>query len=454
MYRDEDIVDIKLNVSKIIDKSYNEYKTVYEPTLDEMSKVYKSIKDYIIRNKKIVYGGFAQNILLLNKDKDDSFYKIINGAFYNWPDIADIEFYSSKPIQDVVDLCEELYKLGFKNIEAKEGIHNGTFKIFINFINYCDISYIPEYINYNIPTINVSQGGNIICVHLHFMLCDTYRILTDPMTSYWRLDKAIYRFNKLLKYYPIKYNSNDKLTFESNNNMKFIRKKIIHNSKLIVVGFYAFDYYSNKLSKSDKEYDYYEVISTDIINDSSKIEKILRKKYDNGIKVKQFTQFLELIDKRIEFYHNDKLLIKVYGNYNRCIVHRYSKHKKTYFGTYNLVYMYFLFNYFYHVVNKNKSESSRCNILLLKLSEMRNKYLTDRNITVIDKSPFEDFTMQCFGIPVDLIRKSRLEYKKNRSKKFNYKPSGNKITIPKINFDNLSGNIILNEKNYFYNSNL
>ena len=33
----------------------------------------------------------------------------------------------------------------------------------------------------------------------------------DPMTSYWRLDKTITRFQKLISYYPLDKPKNDKL---------------------------------------------------------------------------------------------------------------------------------------------------------------------------------------------------------------------------------------------------
>lgn len=448
MYRDEDIVDIKLNINSIIEKSHNEYKSSYEPTLQEVSNIYQLITKYVIRKNRISYGGFAQNMLLMNKNKDDSFYKIVNGAFYNWPDIADIEMYSPTPIQDAIDLTEELHKAGFHNIDAKEGVHPSTIKIFANFLNYCDISYLPEQIYNNLPTITVN---NIRCAHPHFMACDAYRILNDPMTSYWRLDKAIYRFNKLLKYYPIGNNNSNKLHFDTSDHdkMKFVRKNIIHSSKLIVIGFYCYDYYIRKVNKEPaREYNYYEVISSDLVNDCRKIEKLLKLKYKD-IRVKQYNPFIAFLDKKIEFYVNNKLIIRVYGNNNRCTVYKYSKNKKTYFGTYNLLYMYLLFNYFYYTISKNIFEKERCLTLLSELSHARNTYLTSHNITVIDKSPFEDFTFKCIGVPVDPIRQSRLNYKKT-SRKFNYKPSGKKVNAPKINFDNILGSEIINKNNFFY----
>jgi hypothetical protein len=110
MYRPEDISKINQSIEKIKEDAQMEYKKFNEPTLDESSKICHEIIDFIKRKDRVVYGGYAQNLLIMSKNKDDTFYKEINGAFYNWPDIADIEFYSPTPIQDLIELTEELYK--------------------------------------------------------------------------------------------------------------------------------------------------------------------------------------------------------------------------------------------------------------------------------------------------------------------------------------------------------
>ena len=92
MYRTEDLEKIKANLDKIQDMAANEYKKTNEPTLEEVGKVYSAIKDYLKRTKRIAYGGFSQNLLLLDKNPSESIYKEVDGAYYNWPDLADIEF--------------------------------------------------------------------------------------------------------------------------------------------------------------------------------------------------------------------------------------------------------------------------------------------------------------------------------------------------------------------------
>ena len=450
MYRVEDIEVIRHNMHSIIDKSHNEYKTNYEPTTKEISKVYQTIKNHIIKNKNILYGGFAQNILLMKK-KHESFYKIIDGAFYNWPDVADIEFYSPTPIKDLMELCEELYKHGFKYIEGKHGVHPGTYKIYVNFENYCDISYMPLNIYNTLPIINVD---GLICTHPHFMLCDAYRVLTDPLTSYYRLEKIL-RFQSILNYYPItheKFNHDIKITSNHPDIMKIIRKYIIQKSKLIVIGYYGYDYYVKKIYKNNKEFMFYEVITDNMETELKRIvntlKKILKDKFNN-ITTKQYYPYWEFIDKHVEFYYKDNLILRVVNNNKRCTVYRYSKNKHTYYGTYNLVYMYLLFNYFYSHTNKNEYHKNTYMSLLSNLLIVKNEYLEKNKKTVVDKTPFQDFTFSCYGEPMNLLRESRINHK-TRTDKFNYIPTGKTSYIPKIIYDNISGNEIFDKKKYFY----
>lgn len=453
MYRVEDMEKIEKNLENIKDGAAKEYKTLYEPTLRETSEVYTAIKNYIKKTNKVVYGGFAQNLLIMCKNPNDTFYKEIDGAFYNWPDLADIEFYSPSPIEDVINLTEELYAMGFKHVEGKEGIHPETYKIFVNFINYCDISYVPIHIYNNMPIIDVN---GFKCADPHFMMVDAYRVLNDPMTSYWRLDKSIKRFQKIIKYYPISQSGvTKKISFKSNNSdvLKFIRKKFIHKSKLIVVGFYAYNYYAKKVSDNYilDNIPYYELISTDIAKDANHIYAQLNKKFNGKITNKEYCYFFTFLDKHVEFYYNNELVLKLYGNNERCIVYNFSQIKKTHFGTYNLVMMHLFFEYYYAYINHNKFYTDTYHTIISKFFKLRNDYLNKKNITVMDNSPFMDFTYKCYGIPVDAIRASLLEglekKKQGKQMKFRYGPTGKPGKIPEFIFSNCSGNQVFNEKN-------
>jgi hypothetical protein len=290
------------------------------------------------------------------------------------------------------------------------------------------------------------------------MLADYYRVITDPMTSYWRLDKSINRFQTLIKYYPFDLtNIDNKVELENNDKLKYLRKKIIYNSKLIIIGFQAYNYYIKKINKDEQiNIPYYEIISTQIKEDALIIYKKLLRKYKN-VKVKQYLPFFEFFDNKIEYYVDDKLILILYGNNERCTVYNYSEKKHCYYGTFNLVVMYILFNYFYNYINKLKTERDIYYLLLIKLINYRNNYLEKRNKTVLDDTPFKDLSLKCFGESVELKRASYLEGMRNRKEgkrpKEIYKPSGKINKLEVRNYINISGNEILNEKYFIIKKN-
>jgi hypothetical protein len=96
-------------------------------------------------------------------------------------------------------------------------------------------------------------------------------------------------------------------------------------------------------------------------------------------------------------------------------------------------------------------------LLLIKLIIYRNNYLENRNKTVLDDTPFKDFSLKCFGKSVELKRASFLEGTKKKKQgqkpKEQYKPSGKPNKILPKNYINISGNEILNEKYFIIKKN-
>jgi hypothetical protein len=74
-------------------------------------------------------------------------------------------------------------------------------------------------------------------------------------------------------------------------------------------------------------------------------------------------------------------------------------------------------------------------------------YLNKHNKTILERSPFQEFTLQCLGSTEDPLRMSRLEERKKKDArkliKFRYEPKGKPGKIPNFKFDNISGNEIL-----------
>lgn len=449
MHREEDIDNIKLNINNIVDKAIFAYKTNNEPTYEESTQIYDEIISFIKDKKRIIYGGYAQNKLITEKNKDDGFYKDI--------DTPDIEFYSYSPVQDLIDICDLLYSKKFKYIQGVEGMHDGTYKIFVNFENYCDISYMPKNIYDNCQFITTSD--NLRLAHPIFMLIDVYRVFTDPMTSYWRLEKSFNRYIRLYKYYPIeKYKINNiiKFTNESPENiLKVIRKKIIHNSDYVVVGAYAYNYYIKKTNLNPIKINYYEIITSNLKEDAKKIYKILLKNFGDKITVKEYYPFFDYFDYSIDFFYMNIKILKVYNNNNRCVVYNESTKKKTKFGTSQLIQLFLLLNYTYYLINRNNIESNNYLNMFLNFSKAKNNYLDKHNITVINNSPFQEFKINCIGKTIKIDRLDRLQIIKKKEKglpfKYKYEPGNKPKPLPNFIFKNSSGNQNINSKYFIIN---
>lgn len=455
MLRSEDSIAIKSSLNELIKKSDKIKLTNYEPTLVEIEKVNRDIYTFIKKNKLIIYGGFAQNYLISKKNSKDTFYDRYS--------LADIEFYHYDPIAIGMELTKLLYSKGYKYVELSEGVHEETYNLFVNFHGVADISYMSKYIYDNCPTIDI-DGFRF--THPHFMMVDAFRQYADPMFSFWRLEKTFKRFSTLDKYYPLIINSKSKkITYDKSDILdkdvfKTLRREFLHNKDLIVIHHYVYNYMMKKTSRSDLLIDipYLSVISVNYTKDIKNIVKKLEKLFPKKITIKEYYPFFQFLGRKTEFYLNKKLIFVVYSHNARCTVYHsiFSENKKTLFGTFSLVRLMLLSEFFNQSIKKNTKDTNDFMNLLQNLFEGRTHYLEEKNITVMDDSIFQEFTFDCIGDAIDTIRHSRLKVlekiKQGKTAKFRYNPDKNTDgKPPKFKFNNSSGNAIINKKDFTIN---
>ena len=106
-------------------------KTMNSP---EVRDIIEIVEDFLRSTKRICYGGTAINNLLPKNDQ-----------FYNKEiELPDYDFYSPDPLNDAKNLADIYYDKGYTEVEAKSGMHAGTFKVFVNYIPVADITYLPK----------------------------------------------------------------------------------------------------------------------------------------------------------------------------------------------------------------------------------------------------------------------------------------------------------------------
>jgi hypothetical protein len=138
------------------------------------------------------YGGTAINNLLPPEDR------------YYDPEttVPDYDFYSKNPQEDAMKLANQLSAAGVVNVEAKPGMHIGTFKVFADFEGVADITHLDEDIFERLWDENVTKEG-IHYVTPNFLRLSMYLELSRPRGDVSRWKKVYERLGLLNKHYPI-----------------------------------------------------------------------------------------------------------------------------------------------------------------------------------------------------------------------------------------------------------
>ena len=85
--------------------------------------------------------------------------------------------------------------------------------------------------------------------------------------------------------------------------------------------------------------------------------------------------------------------------------------------------------------------------MLVKLFKSRDSFLDEFDKTVLDNTPFEEFTYKCYGKPIDTLRESTISaikraQKGHKFKLFTYLPRGKKTKVPNFKMNDISGDKI------------
>ena len=98
----------------------------------EIKEIISIVETFLRSKKRICYGGTAINNILPFE------YQFYDKSV----ELPDYDFFSPEPLKDAKDLADIYYKHGFTEVEAKAGVHAGTFKVFVNFIPVADITFL------------------------------------------------------------------------------------------------------------------------------------------------------------------------------------------------------------------------------------------------------------------------------------------------------------------------
>ena len=192
-------IDILRNAIKSIEEKSKRMQ-ISDPNI---KKILSIVEDFLDKNKLICYGGTAINNIL---PYEDQFYdKSI--------ELPDYDFFSTNPVEDAKELVDIYVKEGFNEVEAKAGIHFGTYKVFVNFIPVADITYLDPVIYNSLKKESIKIDG-IYYAAPNFLRMSMFLELSRPNGDVSRWEKVLKRLTLLNKHFPLKTKECDEVKIQ------------------------------------------------------------------------------------------------------------------------------------------------------------------------------------------------------------------------------------------------
>lgn len=287
----------------------------------EIKKILIIVEDFIIHKKLICYGGTAINNILPK-----------HAQFYNRElEIPDYDFYSANALDDAKELADIYYAAGYKDVEAKSGLHMGTFKVFVNFIPIADITYM----NKQLYDAVLKESLLISGIHYappDFLRMSMYLELSRPAGDVSRWEKVLKRLTLLNEHYPMNIGKNCDRNMLSNQDKEYenvcltIRDALIDQG-VIFFGAYAMSLYTNQISNNTNNENNFS--SFDVIYDNpNRIATIIKEHLEHekikGIKIINHPALGELLPEHVEISLGNRPVVIIYKpvachNYNKIM---------------------------------------------------------------------------------------------------------------------------------------
>tara|TARA_Y100000992_G_scaffold299103_1_gene265353 strand:+ start:3787 stop:5205 length:1419 start_codon:yes stop_codon:yes gene_type:complete len=222
-----------------------------------MSPMHREIVEQVehfLRSKKcICYGGTAINNILP-----------INDQFYDKTlEMPDYDFYSDNALNLAKQLADIYAKKGFSDVQAKAGMHHGTYKVFVNYIPVADITHMDKKL-FNLLKKDSIKVNGILYAPPDFLRMSMYLELSRPKGDVSRWEKVQKRLVLLNKNYPIKNIRCNYERFQRGFETHSVKKKdektiydVVKNSfinqGLIFFGGYANDLFSRYMPTKERK---------------------------------------------------------------------------------------------------------------------------------------------------------------------------------------------------------
>jgi hypothetical protein len=241
---------------------------------DNIIRAIDVVEDFLRKKHRLCYGGQAINAHLPAK------YKFYDPEF----SIPDYDFFTPNQQSDIQTLVKDLKKAGFTEISVREGMHEGTIKIYVDYTPVADMTSINPKL-YRILSKREFKTDGISYLDANSLRMLMYLELSRPRGEVTRWAKVFERLALFNEFVPVKHCKISKNMFRgglTSKQTQFTINYIIEN-KLIFAGADLLEFYDHAL-KYKKETTHWILSSKKPIiffsSNTDKDSKILREEFN------------------------------------------------------------------------------------------------------------------------------------------------------------------------------
>jgi hypothetical protein len=286
-------------------------KTVDSP---EVKKIISIVEAFLKKKKLICYGGTAINNIL---PKEDQFYD-------KELEIPDYDFFSPSAFDDAKELADIYVSKGYKEVEAKSGVHLGTFKVFVNFIPVADVTQLDPELFKRIQKDAITKEG-ILYSPPNLLRMNMYLELSRPAGDVSRWEKVLKRLILLNKNYPLRGRKCNTETFQrsfegtdkysAKEIYRVVREEFIRQG-VVFFGGYANHLYGQYMPEKAKHVGAglpdFDVLSTTPEKSADNVKKALTKAKIPDVTIHKRDGIHELLAEHIEVKVGDDTIAFIY----------------------------------------------------------------------------------------------------------------------------------------------
>jgi hypothetical protein len=177
----KDVINILDRIPNVVEEA-SELRDKELVNSPDLRKALRIVETFLQKYKRVCYGGMAINAHLPNNLKFYDFEKTL----------PDYDFFTSEPEYDMKTLKTMFHDAGYNEISDRMGMHEGTMKLFINYVAVADITFLPSWMVSILKKRAIHENG-ILYTDADFLRMNMYLELSRPRGEVERWEKVYKR---------------------------------------------------------------------------------------------------------------------------------------------------------------------------------------------------------------------------------------------------------------------